>query len=312
MATWRRKKQVLVTEVFTAVTGSPGTPIWVIPLWFVGGLLVDNLSETLGMFWTLAIAAVVLAGYSAWWLWKDRRSRTQKVGVTVKEEAEPSGKRGLILPLSTIALNGGTPEQQASLRSSLRRIAGDDQEPPSSDDFALLGMSNLESPLRAIEFHYQERHGTERLRDCWLITTEDVTYPNGAIEHGSQATALILEKWFLHLHPEAKGAVVFHRDDYRGIRLCVRPRDYASLWLIVDAIFENAPYKPEHIIVDITPGPKPMTLAIALACLGPKRTMQYIAAGRHPVTGEVLPKGRRVPILLDDDAYLYELEPTHN
>jgi len=51
-----------------------------------------------------------------------------------------------------------------------------------------------------------------------------------------------------------------------------------------------------------------MTLAIGLACLEPKRTMQYIVAGRHPLTGEVLRRGRRVPILVDVDPYLYQQE----
>ena len=72
--------------------------------------------------------------------------------------------------------------------------------------------------------------------------------------------------------------------------------------------FEQSPYKAENIIADITPGTKLMTLAIGLACLEPKRTMQYIVAGRNPLTGEVLQEGRRVPILVDVDPYLYQQE----
>jgi len=81
-----------------------------------------------------------------------------------------------------------------------------------------------------------------------------------------------------------------------------------KVWLLVDEIFEGSPYKVENIMSDITPGTKLMTLAIGLACLEPKRTMQYIVAGRHPLTGEVLREGRRVPILVDVDPYLYQQE----
>jgi hypothetical protein len=37
----------------------------------------------------------------------------------------------------------------------------------------------------------------------------------------------------------------------------------------------------------------------------PGTAMQYVAAGRHPLTGEVLPQGRRVPVLIDAQFCLY-------
>jgi hypothetical protein len=60
--------------------------------------------------------------------------------------------------------------------------------------------------------------------------------------------------------------------------------------------------------MDITPGNKPTTIAMALACLEPNRTMQYIVSGRDPLTGEVLAGGRREPVLIDIQPYLYRKE----
>lgn len=310
MSKWVRRERVDLDSIVEIITGSSRTPILAIPLWVGSVLILNNLASVVGMQGSL-VAVILGVICVVWWRWQTQRSRRRKIAITIKEEFKPPGKPGLILPLSTVAVIGGTPQQRAALPDALARLAGDVPARPTHDDFRLLETTNLESPLRAIEFHYDERHGSERLRDCWLITTEDVTYPNGHTERGSRKAAYILENWFFALHPEAKDSVHFHRDTYEDAQLCVGPRDYVSLAETVDAIFENAPYKPEHIIIDITPGTKPMTLALAFACFGSKRTMQYMTAGRHPLTGEVLGAGLRVPILLDDEAYLYKLRPAH-
>jgi hypothetical protein len=80
------------------------------------------------------------------------------------------------------------------------------------------------------------------------------------------------------------------------------------IWLAIDTIFEQASFKARNVIMDITPGNKPMTVAMALACLEPNRTMQYIVTGRDPLTGEVLGGVRREPVLIDIHPYLYSRE----
>lgn len=294
MTKWQRKKRVELRGLATALMGAPESPLWIIPVWFYGGMLVNVLSGLLGLPGLALISVPIFGGYIWLMLWQRRKTAL----VPELVEREPRGKHGLILPLSPINPFGGMDETQ--LQALIDRLHDDSPAPPTDGDFALLERSNLESPLRAIEHHYEK----STLRDCWLITTEDVTYPDGKTERGSWYAAKILERWFFHRHPEAHNKIRFHY----GEPWHVHPRDYAKMWLLVDEIFEQAPYKAENVIVDITPGTKPMTLAIGLACLEPKRTMQYIAAGRHPLTGEVLVSGRRVPVLIDVDPYLYRQE----
>ena len=292
MTKWQRSQRIELRGLATALMGAPDAPAWMLPTWFLGGLIVNKTSEFLNMPALALVALLMVVSYGVWVWWRQHRFEL----VPELREQEPPGKHGLILPLAPISLLGGTPEEREALPAAINRLHDDNPTPPTDDDFALLERSNLESPLRAIEYHYEKK----TLRDCWLITTEDVTYKDGTTERGSSCAAKILERWFFYRNPEA--GVSFHY----GKEWSVHPRDYARMWLLVDELFERAPYKAENVIVDITPGTKPMTLAIALACLEPKRTMQYIAAGRDPLTGEVLVSGRRVPVLIDVDPYLYQ------
>jgi hypothetical protein len=268
--------------------GAPDAPLWALPAWFLGGLAVSEVSNWLDVRGLLLLAVLVVVSYAglAW------RRRRQSELVPELVEQEPPGKHGLVLPVSTIALMGALEEERRTLPAVLGRLH---DGTPTSEDLALLERSNLESPMRTIEYH----HNKGTLRDCWLITTEDVTYADGTTEHGSERAARILERWFFHRNPGAR--VKFHY----GEQFRIHPRDYARMWLIVDELFERSPYRPENVIVDITPGTKPMSVALALACLESKRTMQYIVSGRHPLTGEVLGGARRQPILIDIEPYQY-------
>lgn len=295
--TWRKEKPIRLRTLATALMGAPDAPLWVVPTWFAGALLVNKASDALRLPALLAVALALMALYliRAWWT----RRKTEIVPELT--EAEPPGKRGMVLPLSTIALIGGTQEERAHLEKVLERLQ-DNSIQPNDDDFLALARTNLEAAFRAVEYHFNKN----TLRDCWLITTKEVTDARGnMLERGSGPAAPILERWFYHVYPNAPNQLQFHY----GPELQVGPRDYAMMWLLVDELFEKAPYKADQLIVDITPGTKPMSIALALACLEPGRTMQYLASGRHPVTGEILPGGQRRPVLIDIQPYLYREAP---
>lgn len=295
MARWRRKKHVELRSLVTALLmGTPNAPLWVAPVWVLGGVLIDRLNAKYGPLGLLFPGGLVFIVKLVEW-WRERRTEL----VPVLEEKRPPGAYGLILPLSTIAPIGGNQEQRAALAALLSKFQQANSNELGPDDFAHLERTNLDVPLTAIEFHYSKGC----LRDCWLITTQDVTYPDGKVERGSRDAGPVLERWFFHRHPEARATVKFY---YQDASLCVHPRNYAQIWLLVDDLFEKAPCKAENLLVDITPGTKPMTLAIALACLEPKRRMEYIATRRDPLTGEVLEAGKGTPILIDVAPYLYE------
>jgi hypothetical protein len=296
MTKWRRGKRVELQNVVMSLMGAPDVPWWALPACLAVTIAVNTIGNVLNALWLIIAAVLILVGYLVVYtvqIWWQRRKREI---VPELVEQEPPGKMGLILPLSPIAPVGGTQKEHAEILAMLERLS-DTSAQLTDKDSAMLEHTNLESPLRAIEYHYKKG----KLRDCWLITTEDVTYQDGTTERGSWPAARILEQWFFHKYPDARRKIQFHY----GEDLRVHPRDYARMWLIVDELFEKAPYKAENIIVDITPGTKPMSIALALACLEPKRTMEYIVSGRHPITGEVLRGAHRRPILIDIDPYLY-------
>jgi hypothetical protein len=66
--------------------------------------------------------------------------------------------------------------------------------------------------------------------------------------------------------------------------------DYEQVFQTCDQIFRQSNYKEEVMIADITGGTKMMSVAIAMACVAPKRRMQYVdMAGGLPVVLDVDP-----------------------
>jgi len=69
----------------------------------------------------------------------------------------------------------------------------------------------------------------------------------------------------------------------------------------VDKIFQSADYKDEKIVADITGGTKMMSIALTLACIPPKRLLQYMDSQRD-WEGNPLEKGEMKPTLIDIDS----------
>jgi len=306
----RRKRQPL-EEAIAAFTGSPETPLWVLPGWLVGGLLINWLSN-LGMPWTGVLIVGVGVCYGVLYLWKRYRQRKKKMAVELDAETPPEQVLGLILPISTPNLQRPNEEKNDALRAMVGSAEQHIDQPVSPEEEAVLNDTNLKPALAALEYHWGQGPKAQsgcasRLREVWLIATEEAD-PQGQRIGSAGGAAALLERWFFSRHPEARGPVTFHRDAYQGISLRVSSQNYTQLWNVVDHIYTQAPYKPEQIIADITPGTKVMSVAIALACLPPKRRMQYMVAPRDPQTGEPCPKADLRPMLIDIDPYLEEEE----
>lgn len=297
-----KKKQPLF-EAMSALTGSPNTPFWVLPGWLLGGTLVNLVSEKFG--WVSIVALAVLYAFVYCWFFYRRGLRKLSVDL---DEKSPSRMRGLILPVSTLSLTG---QSSQDMRNELQRICQNNvEEELSIQDQQCLERSNLRPALAALEYHYNGARETNEmprhpLQEVWMITTEETT-DTGEVMGSCLGVAKLLERWFFTRNPEARGHVVFHYDSYQGISLRVCPRDYSRLWEVVDAIYRKAPYKPEQIIAEITPGTKVMSIAIALACLPPGRTLEYMVASRDCRTGEPTQENSWRPMLIDIDPYLEE------
>jgi hypothetical protein len=288
----RNKQPVSIKELAVGLTGSNDAPIWILIAWLSGGLITETAGDYLSNYLILGIPAgwaisllLVLLLLGFYFISRYYFMRRRKFTI-VMEQKPPVGKHGLILLISPINPRRGVARDE--LEQSLQYLAHTEVGNLTPDDFDVLDNSNLEPPLRAIEFHYQ----AGKLRDCWLIGTLET---DG--EKGSKDVRPLLAKWFMVLHPGH--SINFHNDD----NLCVNPRDYVSLWNQVDSIFMEAPYKPEHVIADVTSGTKLMSVGVALACIQDKRTMQYMDRGRD-WRGEPVRDQEIVPILVDIDPYL--------
>jgi hypothetical protein len=181
-------------------------------------------------------------------------------------------------------------QRNQQVQQAAERIATAHEADLGDEDFQLLLGTNLEPELRALEFHHDQKN----LRECWTIGTPDEVQGDDTIR-GSVWLAVVLERWFNHLHPGS------------GVRfwLCreVSQRDYVELWKTVDAIFRQGPLRANAIICDITGGLKLMSVGAALACVGDGRAMQYMATNRD-WRGEPVERGKMVPVLVDISPYM--------
>jgi len=300
MVTHKRKQPLF--EVMSSLTGSPNTPLWVLPGWILGGALVNIVSEEYG--W-IGIGAFAVLYAFVYYCFRYHRSG-RRLSVELVEKSPPR-MRGLILPLSTL---GAASQTDQNIKDELERICQSNDHRVSDEDQQYLEQSNLKPALAALEYHYSvtpeangERHNS--LQEVWLITTEEKN-PDGEVVGSSQGVGKLLERWFFTRHPEARERVVFHHDAYQEISLRVRSRDYSRLWEVVDAIYRKAPYKPEQIIAEISPGTKVMSIAVALACLPPGRTLEYMVTTGSYRTGERKPEGAMRPMLIDIDPFLQD------
>lgn len=289
-----------LTDYLARLVGQPNLSLG------LGAFLIGLLGNTLAGLaggWSLAgipgnliVVGALLAGVILLYLYLKRKAGDIALRV---DEKPPEGKAGLILLLSTFdpRIRGCDAAEMRQRSEAARRavewLARCPAEQLTAADFELLAGTNLEPALAALEWHLAQ--GT--LRDCWTIGSPDDPQGAARAEHtGSAWLGVVLQRWFEHAHPEAQGKVVFHP------AIAVPPRDYLALGQAVDRIFQRAPYKPAHVICDITGGQKTMSIGAALACIGEGRTMQYMSAGRD-WKGEPLQKGKIVPILVDVSPY---------
>lgn len=289
-----------LTDYLARLVGQPNLSLG------LGAFLIGLLGNTLaglasgwslvGIPGNLIVIAALMASVILLYLYLKRKAADIRLQV---EERAPEGKAGLILLLSTFdpRIRGSdeleTKQRTEAARRAAEWIAQCTPEQLTSDDFKLLANSNLEPALAALEWHLAQ--GT--LRDCWTIGSPDDPECAAKGEHtGSAWLGVVLQRWFEHAHPEARGRVTFHPT------IVVPPRDYLKLGQTVDQIFERAPYKPQHVICDITGGQKTMSIGAALACIAEGRTMQYMSTGRD-WKGEPLKGEKIVPILVDVSPY---------
>ncbi|MEG4939003.1 hypothetical protein [Microcoleus sp. F4-D5] len=248
------------------------------------------------IFGALCVAVV---GFIWWRVDRARaKARAQRLysdlAISVDKEA-PTGAKGLILLLSRYSPHNQALKNPETIAPLIDAVINGEIGKLTQADFDRLDLlnSNLFPQIKAVEFH--EKQG--KLRDIWLISTESYETDKGKVKvKGSEDSALILSQYLRFLYGKTL--------DINSEGLSVRDYDYQGLWRLAEKIFRDSGYKDEVIVADITGGTKMMSVALGMACIPPKRRMQYMDSQRD-WEGNPVPAGDLQPVVIDVDPILY-------
>ncbi len=234
------------------------------------------------------IGLISVPGMAILWWWIDRK-RTSQI-TTVMEKQPPTGVQGLILLLSPYSSRNSNFQDPVKLQPLIDEIINIPTEILKEHQFQNIGLSdsNLMPQIKAVEHHIREG----KLRGIWLISSESYDSVKG-----SELAAKILEKYLKCLY----GAQL---DIHCGAKYTVRDYDYTKLCRLAENIFKTSGYRDEVVVADVTGGTKMMSVALAMACIPPKRRMQYMDSQRD-WQGNHLAKGNIEPVLIDVDPIFY-------
>jgi len=282
---------------------APEQPWWTLVVFLIGVFGIEIVAAFVGAWLEprallglplqvlipLAAFVLVVVGYTL-------ASRVAAAGYRLTLTLRPPRPhRGLILllgpyrPLAPLS----QPQVERALALVTSRLPG---QVEAGLEALQLRRSSLWPQLAAIRYHLQGG----ALRDCWLITTPAGDAADEFL--GSAATVDVVEAFVRRL-PGGQ-----HVSLHTGPAYAAAPTAYDAIYEIVDRIFrKDAPYRPSHVIADVTGGTKLMTIGIALACLAPGRKMEYMSGDRD-WKGEPVPAGQLTPVLVDVHAVLRATE----
>ncbi|MBE9184683.1 hypothetical protein IQ270_08110 [Microcoleus sp. LEGE 07076] len=246
----------------------------------------------------LGAAVIAIFGFIWWRVDRARaKARVQRLysdlAISVDKEA-PTGAKGLILLLSPYSPRKAELKNESTIAPLMEAVINGEIDKLTQADFDRLDLlnSNLFPQIKAVEFHAKQ----EKLRDIWLISTERYETKEGKKVKGSEDSALILSQYLRFLYGK--------RLDINSEGLSVRDYDYQGLWRLAEQIFRDSGYKDEVIVADITGGTKMMSVALGMACIPPKRRMQYMDSQRD-WEGNPVSAGDMQPVVIDVDPILY-------
>ncbi|MGF1580761.1 MAG: hypothetical protein ACFCD0_15475 [Gemmataceae bacterium] len=244
----------------------------------------------------LWLACLLSLGVVGWLIVATHRRDTKQLSQIRTEfvKEKPPAASGLVLTISTYnARHQGQQDDKAAeaLTTNINKLLERSVEELSEADFEIvhISQSNLHNPIEAIRHHVAEG----KLREIWLITTEtefvEVAEATKCLR-GSELAGQLLAKYLNVVYGDR---LVVHTEG-----LTVKSWDYTGIWKLTETIFRDSAYKEEAILVDITGGTKLMSVAMAAACVGPNRKLQYMDATRN-LFGEPIEGNRSLPIGID-------------
>lgn len=264
------------------------------PWEFLGFALITILMSLLTEWHPLGFVGI--AGIFTFWWWLDRQRAKARIKhlqqqsfLSLKSKA-PAPAKGLILLLSSYSPSQIELKNSQVLESLIQKIRETSITDLTWNDLNKIDLvnSNLRPQIEAVKFHAD----SGKLKEVWLLSSKE-----SSISQGSEITAEILEK-YLQFQYGKKLAI------NSGQNYTFEDWNYIKIWQIVQKIFQESGYKDDVIVADITGGTKMMSVALAMACVSPKRRMQYMDSKRD-WQGLPLPQGEIKPVLIDVDAIFY-------
>ncbi len=271
------------------------------PLEFLGFAAVSALVGLASAGNPIGLIAVPVIAV-IWWWFDRQRDQKRRLGFVV-EKKPPQAARGLILLLSPYDPREAHLRQEQVLQPQVEQLL--QLSNPQASDFAAINLfrSNLMPQIRAVEYHATQG----KLRDIWLITTSSYeiqqqtkTGIQTVTVKGSEQTAAIL----MHYLRSQYGP---DRFDIHAKDLTVEEWQYDKVVQKAENIFCSSGYRNEVIVADITGGTKMMSVALAMACIPPRRRMQYMDSQRDWQGNPTL-QGEVKPLVIDIDPILYHAE----
>lgn len=260
------------------------------PLEFLGYSIVTAIIGLISAGSPIGLIGVPVIAFCWWWIDRQRIKNQTPINLSLSlEKQAPAAASGLILLLSPYFPRNTALKKPENLQPLLDALLGTPVEQLKEADFHNIGLfeSNLLPPIKAVEYHFLQG----KLREVWLIVSQTV----GSVQ-GSESAARILEKYLTFLYGSQ---LKIHCSE----KLTILDHDYAGLYCLADNIFQTADYKDELIVADVTGGKKMMSVALAMACVPPKRRMQYMDSDRD-WQGNPLPAGIISPVSIDVDPFL--------
>jgi CRISPR-associated protein (Cas_Cas02710) len=252
------------------------------PLELIGFILVGLIINWLSNATLIGFIGSAILFWIFWLRGINRETkRLENVSYSVNKKA-PKGARGLILLLSPYSPFSPQLKNEATLKNFADYILDKSNDQLQLVDFENIGLfnSNLLPQIEAIKYHIEQG----RLRDIWLITSQTQEKTKG-----SELTAQILEKY---LNLEYGQRIDIHCQGFTA-----NDWDYHKLWQFGERIFRESGYEDGLVVADITGGTKMMSVALAMACIQPKRRMQYMESQRD---WQGNPSGGKLqPVLID-------------
>lgn len=271
------------------------------PLEFLGFAAINALVGLISAGSPIGFVAVPALAV-AWWWWDQRREQQRRLGLVV-EKKPPQAARGLILLLSPYDPREPNLKQTQTLQPLVEQLL--QLSNPQAADFEAINLfkSNLMPQIQAVAYHAAQG----KLRDIWLITTLSYEIQRrtesgvtAITVQGSQQAAEILS----HYLRSRYGSTQF---DIHTEGLTVQEWQYDQVWQLAESIFQTSGYTDDVIVADVTGGNKMMSVALAMACVPPRRRMQYMD-GQRDWQGNPLSQGEIKPLLIDVDPILYNAD----